>query len=164
MNNTGELKELGEAVLAGTGWTVKVDADLTQYLTEQLVELRDANGNTIYAFYSSCTNKPHLFQYIASGNLGVENEDGVYDKPTRSVIENMAESSYKEASGLYIPIGYTFVRFTEYRANSIVYTHKSKFNPELNRIVYSYNKGTIEGYSTTEYITPNLIQNLVSNN
>jgi hypothetical protein len=31
-------------------------------------------------------------------------------------------------------------------------------------MVYSYNGGTIEGFSNTEYLSPNLIENLITNN
>jgi hypothetical protein len=47
-----------------------------------------------------------------------------------------------------------------------VYTHQSKYNPALNKIVYYYSSPEgyqVAGYTETEYVTPNLIQNLVTN-
>jgi hypothetical protein len=68
-----------------------------------------------------------------------------------------------EKFGFTYPVGYRFEKITELRANRMVYTHKSKLNQALNRMVYSYNNGLVEGYMDTEYVTPNLIKNLVTN-
>jgi hypothetical protein len=58
MNNSGNLQELGEAILKDTDWSVRVDKNPEQFLVEQLVEFETKNQNnetvTIYAFFSSC--------------------------------------------------------------------------------------------------------------
>ena len=166
MNNTGNLKELGEVILKDTGWDVEVPEIPQQYITEQLIELmHKESGATVYAFFSSCKEQPARFQYITE--LGDINTENIYDKSVQSYTD-MAGKSYTtniEASkyGFTYPMEYNFIGITNYRANRLVYTHKSKLNPTLNRIVYSYNEGAVEGYTNTEYITPNLIQNLVTN-
>lgn len=166
MNNMGTLEELSSFALQDTGWDVRVESVPKQYIAEQLVELTAPNGGTVYAFYSSCKDQPIRFQYVT--DLGEMDEDGIYYNPTQTYIDMRGQSyTTTEAAtkyGFTFPVGYTYGGITQNRANRIVYTHKSKFSPTLNKIVYSYNSGQIEGYTETEYVTPNLIQNLVTNN
>jgi hypothetical protein len=58
---------------------VDVPFNPLQYITEQTIELLDENGNTVYAFYSSCKDQPARFQYIT--DLGEKNINNIYDKP-----------------------------------------------------------------------------------
>lgn len=166
MNNTGNLTELGSVILKETGWNVRVEGENPkQYLVEQLVEFQYKN-NTVYAFFSSCKDQPIRFQYVT--NLGVINSENIYDNPSQTFLDMKGKSYTTDQEaikyGFSYPVGFTFVKITEHRANRIVYTHKSKLNPALNRIVYQYNNGTVEGYTVTNYITPNLITNLITNN
>lgn len=165
MNNSGTLSELGAVALADTGWSVGGTGP-KQYITEQLVLLKDPSGELVYGFYSSCKDQPIRFQYVT--NLGALDTDGVYGWPTQTYIDmrNKSYTTSKEAAkyGFTFPVDFQFIEITQARAKRLVYTHKSKFNAALNKIVYSYNSGLVEGYSTTDYITPNLIQNLVTNN
>lgn len=94
MNNIGDSVSLGRQVMAETDWQVDGDVIVEQvdealvYVTipenttvKHLIDqVQDANGNysvglteenfkfnhdtTMLAFYSSCTNKPHRFQFI----------------------------------------------------------------------------------------------------
>ena len=168
MNNTGNLVELAREVLKDTDWEVSEQSENPkQYIEEQLVEFL-YQDRTIYAFFSSCKEQPNYFQYITE--LGAINSENVYDNATQTYIDVAKQMlSYTTSSeaikyGFSYPVGFEFVQLTDLRANRIVYTHKSKFNSALNKIVYSYDGGDIEGYSTTEYITPNLVTNLITNN
>ena len=165
MNNSGNLEELGNIILKDTGWTVEVPSNPKQYITEQLVEFI-YNGTPVYAFFSSCKEQPARFQYVV--DLGEPNTENVYDKPTQLFIDMTGQSYTTDENaikhGFSYPVGFYYQGISEYRANRIAYTHKSKLNPTLNRIVYSYNNGDVEGYTDTEYVTPNLIQNFVTNN
>jgi hypothetical protein len=122
-------------------------------------------GQAVYVPYSSLKNKPERFQYFTKLNLVKE---GVYDGDQTfvTVTENNKYTTDEAALrfGFYYPAGWKFVSISEKRGNRLVYTHKSKYNPALNKIVYYYNGGTVAGYTETEYITPNLIENLVTNN
>lgn len=173
MNNTGNLIELAESILKDTDWEVDKQSDIPlQYLEEQLIQLKTKNDEgkeiDVYAFFSSCKNQPNYFQYVTE--LGELNSENVYDKTIQTYVdmqlENLSYTTDTKAVkyGFSYPEGFTFVELTNLRAKRLVYTHKSKLNPALNKIVYSYNEGEIEGYTTTELITPNLITNFVTNN
>ena len=164
MNNMGTLEELSEYALANTGWGVTVASAPKQLVPEQLVELRQGN-NTVYAFYSSCKDQPIRFQYVTS--LGGKNSEGVYANAEQTYMDMRGKSYTTDQRaikyGFTFPAGFQFVGITQARASRIVYTHKSKFDSALNKLVYSYNNGQVMGYTTTEYVTPNLIQNLITN-
>lgn len=107
MNNIGDSVSLGRQVMAETDWQVDGDVIVEQvdealvYLTvpESGVSatlLKDTNenyssagleevpgrsipgGSTVLGFYSSCTNKPHRFQFIYREKP--EGETGAYNK------------------------------------------------------------------------------------
>ena len=166
MNNTGTVTELSNLVLQGTGWHSE-GATLVQHIEEQLVEMSSPMG-TVYAFYSSVKEQPERFQYLT--RIDVIDEDGVVRNDAAQAFimvgENNPYTTDKEAIkyGFYYPTGWKFEKIVPQRGDRIVYTHRSKFNPALNKIVYYYNNNTVAGYCDTEYITPNLIQNLVTNN
>lgn len=192
MNNSGNLQELAATVLADTDWGVDKWSDWpVQYLEETLIKLNEhKNGNdyTIYAFYSSCRSGAKRFQFIQGDlGLGTPNTDGVYDKCTQFYIDSPVygatdnlglalpqPGSYLSNDGTTYDLGtltyYNDSVFTNKRANRIVYTHKSVYNPVLNKYVYEYNTAadlngeTIMGFSETEYITPNIVENYVTNN
>lgn len=193
MNNSGSLQELATAVLADTDWRVDEESDWpVQYLEETLIELKETkeNGNTqkIYAFYSSCRSGAKRFQFILGDiGLGTPNAEGVYDKcvqyyidsPVYGATDNLGlalprPGSYLSNDNTTYELGeLTYTNetvFTDKRANRIVYTHKSVYNPVLNKYVYEYNTAasldgqTIMGFSETEYITPNIVENYVTNN
>lgn len=166
MNNTGTVNELASAVLADTGWEVE-GTTLVQHIEEQLVEMTGPSG-TVYAFYSSVKERPERFQYLT--RIDIIDEDGVVrndaDQTYVMVGENNPYITDNNAIkyGFYYPTGWRFVKIIPQRGDRIVYTHRSKYNPALNKIVYYYNNNTVAGYYDTDYITPNLIQNLITNN
>ena len=166
MNNMGTLQELANTVLKDTDWNVELQSEPVQYTPEQVVKLKDKNGNIVYAFYSSCKDQPMRFQYVT--DLGQMNSDGVYDKPVQTYVEMKGKTYITDSQavkyGFSFPIGYSFEGITQYKANRRVYTHKSRYNAALNKMVYSYDGGAIEGFSNTEYLSPNLIENLITNN
>lgn len=167
MNNMGTLQELATSALADTGWQVVVESAPKQYIAEQVVELKNKTSNTtIYAFYSSCKDQPIRFQYATA--LGEINSEGVYSNPTQTYIDMRGKTYTTDQEGMKygftFPVDYGFVGIKQYKVNRIVYTHKSRYNAALNKMVYSYNSGNVEGFSNTEYLSPNLILNFVTNN
>ena len=109
MNNVGTSKQLGQFVMEETDWTVDgevpvqtVEEPLVYLKLKQNIDAihlldqqKDANGNystgvtennetigegsTILAFYSSCKNKPHRFQFIySSKGYNRTEDDGEY--------------------------------------------------------------------------------------
>ena len=166
MNNMGTVNELAGKILKDTGWSLAGELHLDEMIEEQLVEMVTSSGLQVHVPYSSLKNKPEKFQYFIS--LGTRDEYGVYsgDQTSVDVDETNPYTTDERAIkfGFYYPTGWKFVQITPKRAHCKVFTHKSVFNPALNKIVYYYNNETVAGYSETEYITPNLISNLITNN
>lgn len=185
MNNNGTIAELATTILAETGWEIGDSDSLTQYEEETLVcfSEKDNPANLWYAFYSCCRGNSKIFQCIAPGDLGEMNTDGVYDNCIETALKYPKYVALRNpnASGLYAPLpgSYTLMDGTEFalpelvykeitslRANRIVYTQRSNYNPALNKYVYYYrdkDNSEIAGFTETEYISPNLIQNYVGN-
>ena len=167
MNNSGTVKELAEKVLEESGWTLNPESESPkQYLEEQLVSmLMPPAGVEVWVPYSSLKEQPEYFQYFTSLTA---QKDGVYEGDQDYVIVNDENPYITDAAairfGFYYPTGWTFNGITSKRGNRLVYTHLSKFNSTLNKVVYFYNNKTIAGYTETEYLTPNLIDNYVTNN
>jgi hypothetical protein len=166
MNNMGTVNELAGKILEDTGWSLAGELHLTEVIEEQLVEMKTSSGLSVYVPYSSLKNKPEKFQYFTS--LGAQDEYGVYsgEQISVDVTETNPYTTDERAIkfGFYYPTGWKFIQITPKRAHCKVFTHKSAFNPALNKIIYYYNGGAVAGYSETEYITPNLISNLITNN
>lgn len=168
MNNSGTARELVEKVLADTDWELEVEPgfELTQYLEEQLVYMTDPNGVDRWVPYSSLTDRPERFQYFTS--VDTINKEGIAEDVNQGYVRVTEQSSYTTCEralefGFYYPLGWTFNEITNYRGMCKVYTHKSEFISTLNKIVYSYNNGAVNGFTETEYITPNIIENYVTN-
>lgn len=179
MNNTGTVNELASTILADTGWTLGDSDSLTQYEEETLVCFyeKDNEAKLWYAFYSCCRGNSKIFQCIEPGKLGEINSDGVYDNCIEVAIKYPKYESL--VSGLYVPTAgdyklidgsdyslpvLVYKEITSLRANRVVYTQRSNYNPALDKYVYYYNDNEIAGFTETEYISPNLIQNYVGNN
>lgn len=166
MNNSGTAAELAETILQDTDWDVQSE-QLDQYLEESLAKLTK-NGVEYLVPYSSLKNKPEYFQYFFS--TATPDEDGIIrgkDNQTYEVVtEGNKYTTDDEALkyGFYYPTGWVFIGLVSTRGERLVYSQKSKFNPALNKIVYYYNNEQVAGYTTTDFITPNLIQNLITNN
>ena len=166
MNNMGTVNELADRILKDTGWSLAGSLYLDEVIEEQLAEMKTSSGLQVYVPYSSLKNKPEKFQYFTS--LNMQDEYGVYsgEQSSIDVTEKNPYTTDERAIkfGFYYPTGWKFIQITPKRAHCKVFTHKSAFNPALNKIVYFYNDGAVAGYSETEYITPNLISNLITNN
>lgn len=179
MNNTGTVNELASTILTDTGWTLGDSDSLTQYEEETLVCFyeKDNEAKLWYAFYSCCRGNSKIFQCIEPGKLGEINSDGVYDNCIEVAIKYPKYASL--VSGLYVPTAgdyklidgsdyslpiLVYKEITSLRANRVVYTQRSNYNPALDKYVYYYNDNEIAGFTETEFISPNLIQNYVGNN
>ena len=146
--------------------------------------------STCLAFYSSCTNKPHRFQFIYSLD-GYEKD--VIEKDNNRVIKMTEKqhqyyididdpeteySVFKEAYGFYLPAGFNTTGgggvatdttdttiSTWYRGERYGYAQQSKYIPVLKKYVSIYEKDgeTYYGYVQDNYTSPALTQNLISN-
>ena len=150
-------------------------------------------GTIILAFYSSCTDKPHRFQYIYLGN-GTKNDylPSVVKRKTDSRIiaekncqcfVELSESEYDYDStyGLYIPKGLEVCPVSElpiykgqsdqvistwYRGERYSYAQRSMYHPGLDRYVQLYKDFKDDnyfGYTDINYWSSSLISDLASN-
>ena len=185
MNNLGTAEELAKSILevdesgvGALGWTVESEA-LPEYHEDLLIKCYAPSGlasAVVYAFYSCCVEKPHHFQYLKFGREITDQDldaDGVIRKTETEYWFELPDSNgFIKVSdqnspfyGMWFPNGWTPSETTKYRAESKVYTQLSYFNPVLNRYVWRGNIGNTyyATYTESEYITPNLINNYVSN-
>jgi hypothetical protein len=150
----------------------------------ELGSLDALKGKTILAFYSSCTGKPHRFQFLYS-------ENGVYntEEELKNYISNETDYQYYidfdnpeedytvKSSNYTLPIGFATTTYLEYgngmattlsskyRGRRYGFSQQAKYIPVLDRYVQLYKKGSQEyyGYEHAEYKSPALTQNMISN-
>lgn len=184
MNNLGTAETLAKRILevddnSGKGaldWSVESE-ELPEYHEDVLIKCTDSTGQIVYAFYSCCVEKPHHFQYLKFGRE-ITDQDLDADRVIRKTeteywFELPDSNGFIKVSdqnspfyGIWFPNGWTPSETTKYRAERKVYTQLSYFNPVLNRYVWRGNIDNTYYYATyteSEYITPNLINNYVSN-
>lgn len=151
---------------------------------DKLDSLDDLKGKTILAFYSSCTGKPHRFQFLYSkdGTYNTEEELKNYisnetDYQYYIDFDNPEENYTVRSSNYTLPIGFattTHVEYengtatalsSKYRGRRYGFSQQAKYIPVLDRYVQLYKKGNQEyyGYEHAEYKSPALTQNMISN-
>lgn len=202
MNNIGTVEELANYVLNETDWNVQSETfvqtieEPLAYVTipagTKITKLKNSHDNylqiglieeeitlnnsiTAMAFYSSCRNKPHRFQFIYTANpIETDAEQRIINKDSQYFIE-VVEDGYGEPEtsfGFILPKGVFLTEVigdekisTKYRGNRYGFAQKSKYSPLLKRYVNEYKKGgqTYYGYVESEYHSPILTTNLVSN-
>lgn len=147
--------------------------------------------STVLAFYSSCTGKPHRFQFIAltkDDKIERTEDNIIITENCQYFIEYNPEEYTVENKdyGFKLPTGWsvqdqgdietddkdTTVSY-KYRGNRFGYAQQAVYLPKLDRYVNKYTNsnyknadGTdkiIYGYVDNEYISPTLMTNLISN-
>lgn len=146
-------------------------------------------GKLIYAFYSSCSGeKPFRFQFLYSSadfSTKKQNSDGlITEEGCQYYIDGLTytigvkeENSKGEEAWIVIPTNFVYT-FPElalgnnspismlYRGKRYAYNHESDFHVGLNQYVKKYqgsDGNRYYGYTKTHYVTPNCLQNLVTN-
>lgn len=223
-NNYGTAKKLAEDTLKDTDWTVesevivqKVEEHLVyvSYSGEKLVATQlidqqnlwlgveektlqeiDTQDKIFLAFYSSCTTKPHRFQFIVLDNnkeIFLDEKQIILNENCQYFIE-YEEHQYTvedEDYSFYLPSGWqvmgqeyfpdvvkddTTISY-KYRGARYGYAQQSTYLPKLNKYVNIYEHDLIKeengetntitkqyyGYSDTEYNSPTLLTNYISN-
>lgn len=146
-----------------------------------------AEGTTLLAFYSSCRNKPPHFQFIKldeekiNGKQVLMDEDGVIiEENCQYYIEYLNASSYlapDETYGFSLPEEFSIILKSSsventdttisswYKGARYNFSQKSEYEPKLKRYVNIYSKDGEEyrGYSKTEIVSPEFVENYVSN-
>ena len=190
-NSLGTAGELAERVLEGTGWTVDSET-IIQKIEEGLVpvvltgvpatlitgkngtagialgETKTISGNAL-AFYSCVQDGGSFFQFFYNGtNQFKKDDDRIITEECHYVIK---EPIYDGA----LPQGIFFLDnsltiSTEYRGEKVVFSPIQRYYPLLDTYVTEYEGPNEEGkivkcygYDDIEVITPNLIQDFVTN-
>jgi hypothetical protein len=115
---------------------------------------------TVLVPYSSLKNKPYLFQYFNPDAKpdtdriyrGKSQQSAVVMTGNNTYVTNETASKY----GFYYPSGWNFIvdadgniEFSGKRGERLVYTHKSNYNPILDKVVYYYS-GQIDSAENEE--------------
>lgn len=182
MNNMGTANKLAATVLDETDWTVSKDSEaFVQTVDEALVYLVTTEDiypkhildqtdlklgvteevdylkkdSTVLAFYSSCANKPHRFQFIFKRdltNLAKDKDRNIVEKDCQYYIDfDDPKISYQEKDstyGFYIPKGFKLKRVSEdgvesvlsskYRGKRYGFAQQAEYIPVLDRYVNIY--------------------------
>lgn len=175
MNNLGTAEELGTLALENTDWSVEADlftelvednlvyvinsnsfeaqriyaedGDITQVVTETIPE-----NSILLAFYSSCKNKPHRFQFIYLNNddydeynrsLVLTDENRIITLPNcQYYVDINKTSKYQSSSDFYVPEGM-----------SVVVKGTSTIGDEYDTTISNWYRGKRYGYAQkTQYI------------
>ena len=170
-NNQGTVQKLAEDILVPTDWMVGDDSEIIQQLkAEPLYEItldedlqcldiftnnikHIESGEKIYAFYSSVTNTDKsYFQFIY-------NDDGKYTADENNIIHTAGNYYCLDE-----PVGKKEL-FHGFKGEKYIRTHESAYDKVLQRYVKKYQKNGQDylGYSETEYFTPSLVTNYITN-
>lgn len=125
----------------------------------------DGNEHQVLAFYSSCTGKPHRFQFIYLPDFDKSDEEleaekifnyGI-TKDKNGRVKNQNCQYYIEFEptdypknidddGFYLPNNFTLFRrgdgylYTGARGNKYSFSHQTIYSPTLDRYIYKYHK------------------------
>lgn len=149
-------------------------SDLTEGITvtEVTSEKNEMKGKTILAFYSSCTNKPHRFQFIYVPNLAnLKKDEDRYiknDSCQYYIDFSNPETDYGlyDPNGLklYLPSGFTTTTVSEnnvgvvtlsalYRGKRYGFSQQAKYIPILDRYVNLYEGPEYEDETSGKKLT-----------
>lgn len=178
-NNLGNPKTLAERVLEDTDWKVESEV-IVQKVEDALVRVTIPAGTTaihlldqtdlsagvqettttitkdgvnrieVLAFYSSCTNKPHRFQFIYLEDLAdiTTDEEGKINNANCQYYIDFEQTEYREEVGtpFFLPTGFNLFRgedgylYTDARAERYGFAHQTEYIPKLDKYVYKYHK------------------------
>lgn len=144
-----------------------------------------SKDTTALAFYSSCTSKPYRFQFIWIDDLKNltrdKNDRTITNSDCQYYIDEIEESEYEQdkETGYWLPREVTVTSYNEsedsnappvnlsylYRGKRYGFAQKTQYIPVLDKYVNIYSKDGVKkyGYLKTEYKSPALTQNIISN-
>ena len=180
-NNQGTITEMASKILARTDWAVGEDTELIQQTNEEPLyqigpfesdwEAKDIftdetiiikSGTYIYTFYSVLQDNIDYFQFIYDGR--VPDKDG---KISHIVDENNVIQKVKNCYCARDELSnYNPIYYQGFRGKKYIRRQKTEYDKVLDKYVQVY-KGvqdsTIYGYTKTDYFTPSLVTNFISN-
>ena len=185
-NNQGTILELGNKIMEGTDWTIDEEGSdiIRATQKEQLVictysddvnvtpilggnEEKTLSGN-FYVFYSDYAKVMSLEEGSAEIQVLYINHGDASD-----LDEYINEGNYSDEEGI-LTIGenclftatksnLTKVKLSQFTGRRIVKQQKTRYNSALDKYVSIYNDGKVEGFVETEYLTSQIVQNLITN-
>lgn len=170
--NQGTVRELADKILASTDWDVGEDNEVIQQTNQEPLygiklgnELTARNifdgqqitipsGETIYAFYSSVNGEDadyYQFIYNSNGKYITDENNVVYDVGNYYCSRANVNGSPELQHG--------------FRGERYIRSQKAVRDKILNRTVNVYEKNGVEyrGYVESQYITPSLVTNYITN-
>lgn len=187
-NNQGTIVELGEYILEGTDWRVDLNSSevvvqkneeaLYQIVLNRSITAYDINDNdkkksvtipkgaTIYAFYSTIAGEKSFFQFLYKA-------DGAYVKDDDRVLIDCPEfyteytTDYVVTTNIMTPDFVDQISISsDYRGERTVKKERTKYESSIDKYVSIYEDSSgneIYGFTETEYISPTLITNFITN-
>ena len=129
---------------------------------------------TVLAFYSSCTEEPYNFQFIylpegyedvSVGENNVINVDNCQYLLKNPVYKKEESFSLPLNCAMSMDFGEDTFISNKYRGARYVFTQESEYIPILDKYCQKFIRNNVEyyGYLESEYISPVLVQNVISN-
>ena len=129
---------------------------------------------TVLAFYSCCTEEPYNFQfiYLPEGYEDVSvGENNVINVDNCQYL--LKNPNYKKEGSFSLPLNCamsmdlgedTFIS-NKYRGTRYVFTQEAEYIPILDKYCKKFTRNNVEyyGYLESEYISPVLVQDIISN-
>ena len=176
-NNMGNITKLADTVLEGSDWKLgEGSSELVQTKEEPLYEITlnqsitasdmrssetitISSGKMIYGFYTPINNKEEYFQFLYV--------DGDYEVDDDYVIVNSKNwyvdgVTYKSNGEPNFAKDNSMVISSVYRGDRLVRQVQTIYDATIDKYVYSYNEGTVYGYSESEYISPSAVRNFIT--
>lgn len=186
-NNMGTITKLANTILEDSDWKVRdINDTLIQYTEEPLYKIQLKSGTYtainvlnedetitivaednapkyIYAFYSMITDKKSELQFLySSSNEFKKDDDYVIDreKHPNYLIKNIKYEDEKP------DIAEWMVFSSDYRGERVVRQTKTDYDTKIDKYVKVYkdeNGNIIHVFTESEYISPVIVQNLITN-
>ena len=161
--------------------------NLTDGVIAELAKFGNTGEIKVLGFYSSCRNKPYRFQFIylnnyEKSNVQINSNRIILNQDCQYYFDVPNEDDYKGPDinyGFYLPEGVTLLLKGGlsvsdnadttisywYRGARYGFAQKAVYRSELNRYVNIYDKEGTEyyGFLDTQYNSPNLLTNVVTN-
>lgn len=124
-----------------------------------------SSGTVVYFFYSSCADQESPIQFIVPTGNEIQLDSD-------RVIINAANYRYKgtitwssSTYGISYPSFVNGITVTTYQGEKYIFSQETKLDTKLNKVVSKYKKRNEDywGFIETEYNSPALVRNFVSN-
>ena len=175
-NNMGNITTLANTILDGSDWKLGEGNDeLTQTKEEPLYEIilgqtiearnmkKDEEiitipiNSKIYGFYTPIINQDEYFQFLyVNGEYEVDDDYVI----TNSKNWYLTGTTYNQSGQPSFAKSMTISSI--YRGDRLVRQAQTIYDATIDKYVYSYKEGQYYGYSETEYVSPSIVKNFIT--